>query len=116
MALQPCPECGHQVSHRATNCPDCGAPIGTSSPVPTRASIEEWAVSQLKAGAPRRPIVEGIVRQGRMPRSDADALVKRLESALVPGRHAYLVKVTSGVGIAAVILVLVLLVGRLLVA
>lgn len=27
MALKPCPECGSQVSSRATSCPKCGCPV-----------------------------------------------------------------------------------------
>ena len=29
MALITCPDCGKQVSNRATACPDCGCPIGS---------------------------------------------------------------------------------------
>lgn len=28
--LQPCKECGHNVSTQASACPNCGAPIGTA--------------------------------------------------------------------------------------
>jgi hypothetical protein len=115
MALQPFPECGHQVSDRAASCPDCGAPVGAGRRSQPEPSIEAWAVSRLKAGSPRRPVVEEIVRAGDMPRSDADALVKRLEAALVLERPAYLVKIAAGIGTGALILMLVFVVIRLLV-
>jgi len=115
MALHPCQECGHQVSDRATACPDCGAPIRAAGSGHGQPSIEEWALSQLKAGSARRPVVERIVGQEGMPRSDADALVKRLESALVPERPAYLVRVAAGIGIAGLILLLVFVLMRLIV-
>jgi len=115
MALNPCPECGHQASDRATGCPDCGAPVGAGRESQPEPSIEAWAVSRLKAGSPRRPVVEEIVRQGDMVRSDAEALVKRLESALMPEQPAYLVKIAAGIGTAALILMLVFVVMRLLI-
>lgn len=31
MALQPCSECGRDVSTRAANCPHCGAPVSGGS-------------------------------------------------------------------------------------
>lgn len=34
MALIFCSECGHQVSDKASACPNCGAPISVSAPVP----------------------------------------------------------------------------------
>ena len=33
MALIFCSECGHQVSDKASACPNCGAPISVSAPV-----------------------------------------------------------------------------------
>ena len=30
MALINCSECGHQVSDKATTCPNCGCPINTN--------------------------------------------------------------------------------------
>ena len=34
MALINCPECGNQVSDKATNCPHCGNPIDTKTYCP----------------------------------------------------------------------------------
>jgi len=115
MALHACLECGNQVSDRAASCPNCGAPVGTGSAVPTRPSVEEWAISKLRAGSPRRSVVEEIVREGGMLGPDADALVKRLESALVPERPAHLVKAATGIGVAVVVLLLFFVVMRLVV-
>ena len=28
MSMLKCPECGKEVSSKATNCPNCGAPVG----------------------------------------------------------------------------------------
>lgn len=45
MALINCPDCGRQVSDKASACPDCGCPINTDSPVSTPNTAEN--VSQL---------------------------------------------------------------------
>ncbi len=54
MALQPCNECGNQVSTKARSCPNCGAPFSsaevptpnnplqdTSSPLPAASTVEK---------------------------------------------------------------------------
>ena len=33
MALIKCPECGKQISNKATSCPDCGFPMNTTKDV-----------------------------------------------------------------------------------
>ena len=30
--LTPCPDCGHAVSVRASNCPQCGCPVSPGTP------------------------------------------------------------------------------------
>ncbi len=34
MALITCPECGAQISDRATSCPHCGVPVSSGTPIP----------------------------------------------------------------------------------
>lgn len=41
MALMKCKECGHAVSNRAKNCPQCGAPV------PKRTSLLTWIITGL---------------------------------------------------------------------
>ena len=38
MALIKCPECGKEISDKASACPNCGYPINVSTPTPTTAS------------------------------------------------------------------------------
>jgi hypothetical protein len=45
MALMPCPECGWNVSTKATACPQCGYPIGadpTTHPAPDPGNLQKW--------------------------------------------------------------------------
>jgi hypothetical protein len=41
MALMKCKECGHEVSNRAKNCPQCGAPV------PKRTSLLTWLIASV---------------------------------------------------------------------
>ncbi len=41
IALVTCPECGKQVSARASTCPGCGCPLGQGAPAPARAAPAE---------------------------------------------------------------------------
>ena len=41
MALINCPECGKQVSDRASSCPDCGCPINTTPVVAPQADASK---------------------------------------------------------------------------
>jgi hypothetical protein len=46
--------------------------------VSARPAVEEWALSRLTAGSPRRQVVDELVQQGSLARPDAEALVKRV--------------------------------------
>jgi uncharacterized OB-fold protein len=111
MALHGCPECGHLVSDRATACPNCGAP-GGSALVSTQPSIEEWVRSRLTTGSPRREVVEELVRHGALAKTDAEALVKRVEAAAlttVPDKSRVTLVVTSGLLVLLLLLAFMLL-------
>ena len=109
MALQACPECDHQVSDRATACPNCGAPVG-SALVFTQPSVEEWARSRLTTGSPRREVVEELVQQGSLVRADAEALVKQVEAAaLTPAPDKSRVTLVVTIGLLVLVLMLALL-------
>ena len=110
IALVSCSDCGRQVSDRATACPQCGAPLGAAGQLTSEPSLEEWARSQLTAGSPRRQVVDQIVRHGSMLRTDADALVKRLEGEwLVPSRRVSAPIVIAAMGTAMFFLIFLLL-------
>ena len=110
MALHACPECGHQVSDRATACPDCGAPGRSPGLVPAQPSVREWALSRLTAGSPRRQVVDELVKQGALVRTDAEALVKRVEaSALTPAGDKSKLMLAGAIGFITLILMLTLL-------
>ena len=48
MALISCPECGKQISDRATACPDCGCPISTAPAAPVATPAESNAEKAAK--------------------------------------------------------------------
>ena len=110
MALYACPECGRQVSDRAAACPECGAPGGSLGFVLTEPSVEEWALSRLTTGSPRRQVVEELVEQGALVRTDAEALVERVEaSALTPAGNKSKVLLVGAIGLVTLILMLTFL-------
>ncbi len=41
MALINCPECGKEISNKATSCPNCGMPVASSIKVGTEQPIEQ---------------------------------------------------------------------------
>lgn len=49
MALQPCPECGHQISEKATTCPHCGAPLLASPPpvLVVKSKSNPWVIGAI---------------------------------------------------------------------
>jgi multisubunit Na+/H+ antiporter MnhE subunit len=47
MALIKCPECGHQVSDKATSCPSCANPIKATT---IQATGKKWKGLQVLAG------------------------------------------------------------------
>lgn len=51
MALMNCPECGGQVSDKATACPHCGAPITTTSLAPDSKTPPPQVVKVERTGA-----------------------------------------------------------------
>jgi len=115
MVLHPCPECGHQISDRATACPDCGAPSAWPGLVVAQSSVEEWALSRLIAGSPRRQIVDELVGQGALGRREADALVKGLETATLSpadSRHRWMLVGAGGFATLMLILMLAFLFAR----
>ncbi len=72
--------------------------------------MEEWALSRLATGSPRRQIVDEIVQHGTMVRRDADALVKRVETgSLAPSPQGSGVKIAATISIAVIVLTLILL-------
>ena len=81
MPLHDCPDCSHEMSDRAAACPACGAPSAGSGLVVARPSVEEWTLSRLTAGLPRRQIVDELVGQGVLARANAEALVEGVEAA-----------------------------------
>lgn len=46
MALITCPDCGTEVSDRASSCVRCGAPIGPHGPVTIQATSKAWKLTQ----------------------------------------------------------------------
>ena len=110
MGLHACPECGHQVSDRALSCPGCGAPGGSPGLVLAGPSVEDWALSRLISGSPRRQVVEELVKQGAWVRTDAEALVKRVEaSVLTPADDKSRLMLVGAIGLVTLILMLALL-------
>ena len=77
-----------------------------------RPSVEEWAVSRLTAGLPRRQVVDELLQQGAWERTDAEALVKRVEAALVPTGHKSKLMVVGAIGLITLVLMLALLLLR----
>ena len=78
--------------------------------VPAQPSMEEWVLSQMTAGSPRRQVVNEIVQHGTMVRRDADVLVKRIEAgSLAPSPQGSGVKVAATISIALIVLTLILL-------
>jgi hypothetical protein len=102
MALYACPDCGHQVSDRAAACPGCGAPG-----IPP--TVEEWALERLRTGAPRKQVVEELVRQGSLVRLDAEDLVKRVEAEAVTAVGPTSRMKAVAFGLAALLAVLILI-------
>lgn len=47
MALQACPDCGHQVSSKAPSCVKCGSPIAVQT---IEATGKKWKMMQLFGG------------------------------------------------------------------
>ena len=110
MSLISCPEGVLRVSDQAAACPKCGATVGSGELVRDQPSMEEWALSRLSAGSPRRQIVDEIVQHGTMVRRDADVLVKRIEAgSLAPSPQGSGVKVAATISIALIVLTLILL-------
>lgn len=48
MALITCPECGKQISERATNCPNCGYPLHSQTTKQTRNGVKPKNSNQQK--------------------------------------------------------------------
>ncbi len=113
LGLQACPECGHQVSDRATACPRCGAPSAGPQLGVAQTSLEEWALSRLKSGSPRRQIFEELVEQGVLAREHAEALVKGVEAAALAPADDRSRWMLIGAGALAALILILILVGLL---
>ena len=96
------------MSDRATACPGCGAPVMNVVPVAARPSTEEWALSRLTAGLPRRQVVDEIVSQGILARTDAETLVKGVEAAALEPADERSKWMLVGAGRAAMLLIALL--------
>jgi zinc-ribbon domain len=65
MALIPCPECGHQVSDRASACPGCGHPVTpVPADLPSTGSAPAPAVEPAAEEAPANRCVCGTWNRG----------------------------------------------------
>lgn len=65
MSLEPCPECGKEVSTLAATCPHCGAPAkGAPQPPPTARQLWEQARAERRARFPETPVTPIPVRPG----------------------------------------------------
>lgn len=114
MPLHTCPDCGHKMSERAVACPGCGAP-GTGPPViVAQPSMEEWALSRLTTGLPRRQIVDELVGHGTLARAEADALVKGVEAAALTPADEKSKWMFVGAGRSAALILILMLVAILL--
>lgn len=72
MALITCPECGKQVSDKATACPNCGCPISAAQPsaVEITAPVVEPASS---VSAPKSNDFEKYMTLARRAKEDSNA-------------------------------------------
>jgi uncharacterized membrane protein len=78
--------------------------------VSTQPPVEVWALSRLTAGLPRREVVDELVQQGALVRSDAEALVKRVEAAaLTPASDKSKVMLVATIGLVMLVLMLAFL-------
>lgn len=84
MALTKCPECSHEVSDKAINCPKCGYPLQPAASQPP-SHLDALIKQTLSQDGKIAAIKLYRERHGNVGLAEAKQYVERLEAGLPPG-------------------------------
>lgn len=94
MALINCSECGHQVSDKATTCPNCGCPIEAQLPPP----IPETEEPQQAQATPPQPTQQiGVFDNGPSGKSRGVAALLAFFLGCLGVHYFYVGKIGAGI-------------------